>query len=239
MLGRGRSRREYRVYAEDQFLDAEDAFHEEVSSPAGWPEDDPSGMASVDGWPEETSSDGGPRPVYTAPPRRLPGAGIRRMVGIALLAAVAMLLSAIVVHALRSAVDAGGAGRQSATIPPPAGEASAMHGVRRHDGATVSARAAALRAAATTFPADVRRSRRAGQRPLAPMRASARVSTISASTGRDAVARRRTASADGESSVPATAPANAVADDVLPVVDDVAAVSAPANPEFGFERQSR
>jgi hypothetical protein len=237
MLGRGRSRREYRVYAEDQFLGAEDLGFEDAQL------DD---EAAQGRWPGDAATDDGRAPVYTAPPRRLPGAAARRTAGIVLLAAVAMVLSAILVHALRPVVEGGSAYRPSAAVPAPADEVSAMRGPRRRDGATLPTHvgSVAANAATTAVPPDVRRSPRTppclaiGRRLATGARTSARASTTSA--GGDTAARRLTASAGGEASTPARAPATSTADDeALPAGDDVAAASTPASPEFGFEHQPR
>jgi hypothetical protein len=198
MFGRGRSRREYRVYAEDRFLGGEDLAFEDASLDE----------ASPDGWPEDASTDDGRAPLYTAPPRRLPGTIASRTAGIAVLAAVAMVLSAIVVHALRPVVEGGGASRPPAAAPTATGGISAARGVRRRGGGTHPARVASIRSrvAVAAGPPHAGRSRRIHPDMVAEARAPAGASSA------------------GEE---ATAPAS----------DDVAAVgSAPAGPEFGFER---
>jgi hypothetical protein len=208
MLGRGRARREYRVYAEDRFLDGEDLELEDARlnevSPGGWPED-----ASVD----DRSA-----PTYTAPPRRLSSAVVRRSTGVALLAALAMVLSAMLVHALRPVLAGGSAGRTTTVVPAPAVGASATLEVRGRAGAPAVARAGA----ATVARADAKTA--GAVAPTVPPHAgratrSGAVAKTSASTPTSS-----TGSPVGEE---ATAPASS---------DVVAPDSAPASPEFGFER---
>jgi hypothetical protein len=86
MFDRGRSRRVYRVYEEDEFLGAEDPEAE-----AG---------ALGDSTFEGARS-------YTAAPRGLPRP-LDGRVGLVLVALVAMAVSALVVHALRAGVGDGG-----------------------------------------------------------------------------------------------------------------------------------
>jgi hypothetical protein len=94
MFGRGRPRRVYRVYADDEFLGPEELGADDLGLPH--------------------ADDGAP--IYTAPPRRLSGAIGGRWAGIAVLAVVAMAVSAIVVHALRSGLVGGGEAGRPAVV---------------------------------------------------------------------------------------------------------------------------
>jgi hypothetical protein len=99
----GRSRRAYRVYAEDDFLGIDDSAAE-----TGTP-----GESSCDG--AESSFDGAES--YTAAPRGLSGPLGGRL-GVALVALVAMAVSALVVHALRAGLSGGGEAARTSSAPP-------------------------------------------------------------------------------------------------------------------------
>jgi hypothetical protein len=96
MFARGRSQRAYRVYAEDDFLAAED------------PDAD-------DATPGDSSLAGAPS--YTAPARRAMPGPLGGRVGVVLIALVAMAVSALVVHALRASLGDGGQTPPPATAP--------------------------------------------------------------------------------------------------------------------------
>jgi hypothetical protein len=253
MFGRGRSRREYRVYAEDQYLGAQDLGFEsaggsaadgwsvgasgEVTSDEGGPADASREGTFKEGWLEDASQECGPEgvsreawaedisseddrgPVYTAPPRRLLGrTNAGRTAGIAVLAAAAMVLSAIVVHALRPAVEGGGTSRPSVAAPASVGAWSATRGVQSRGGAASSARVDAG-GSRVAGPVILPRARWMHSGTVAGKRAPADTSTSSAAGEADATASAH-ASAAGEGTA---APARPEQD-------------APARPEFGFER---
>jgi hypothetical protein len=96
MLGRGRPRRVYRVYADEDFLrDDEPGLADPALDPSSPRRDDELGLAD-------------PALDPSSPRRGLRGAFAGRSVGIVLLALVAMAVSAIVVHAVRVGLSQGG-----------------------------------------------------------------------------------------------------------------------------------
>jgi hypothetical protein len=114
MFGRGRSRRAYRVYAEDEFLRAEDPEIETGTL----------GDSAFDG----------ARP-YTAAPRGLPRP-LDGRAGLALVALVAMAASALVVHTLRSGIGGGGERMRTSPAPPVAAATSPGASVIVHSGSS-------------------------------------------------------------------------------------------------------
>jgi hypothetical protein len=95
MFARGRSQRAYRVYAEDDFLAADDP--------------DTDGVTPDDSFAEA--------PSYTAAARRgIPGP-LGGRAGVVLVALVAMAVSALVAHALRAGLGGGGETSRPATAP--------------------------------------------------------------------------------------------------------------------------
>ena len=268
----GRAPREYRVYAEDRFLAADDVGQEDAPhgagspgewseddplaarSPAGWSEDASPGMASVDGWPEDAvpagssqetrseaaSPDGGRGPLHPVSRKRGRGLG-RRTAAAAAIAVVAMALSAILVHALRSAIDGTGARRPSAAVDASGNDVSAARGARRLGGVRTPARVDAVRPSVTSVSAIspyAGGSRRSHPGMVADTRRSAGTATRAAAG--DAVASVEPhVSAGGERAVASTVtPASWAGGEAIVPVGESAADDevAAANPEFGFER---
>jgi hypothetical protein len=170
MLARRRAQRAYRVYAENDFLAADDAPVEDAM-----PGDSQFGDA----------------PSYTAAPRSgMPGP-LGGRVGVVIIALVAMAVSALVVHALRAGLGGGRETPFPATTAPVAtaagrpahGRASAHSGIRVQ-GAVPRA---SSRARSAAFPgrgeAMNALSRRAGRGPL-------REETDDVSAGSDRLAER-------------------------------------------------
>ncbi len=145
MFARGRSHRAYRVYAEDDFLEAEASATE-----GAVPLDDPFAEA----------------PSYTAAARRGMPAPLEGRVGVVLIALVAMAVSALVMHALRAGLDGGGDAphpanpRPAAVATPADGRAAARGGVRaRVDALGISHRAGSASFAAREESGHARRDR--------------------------------------------------------------------------------
>jgi hypothetical protein len=103
MFARGRSQRAYRVYAEDDFLAAEDPDADDATPGAG-------------------------APSYTAPARRAMPGPLGGRVGVVLIALVAMAVSALVVHALRAGLGDGGQTPPPATAPVAAATTTTTRG---------------------------------------------------------------------------------------------------------------
>jgi hypothetical protein len=134
MFGRERSRRTYRVYAEDDFFGdrepvaggADDAAGlgfgavQDAAAARGLDDTEASAARRFDG---PDAYGGGPSDnalPYTAPRRTLPGP-LEGRFGVVLLALVAMAISALVVHLLRASLDGGEAAPRpslAASSPP-------------------------------------------------------------------------------------------------------------------------
>ncbi len=95
MLGRGTPRRVYRVYPDDDFLGGEDID-------GGHPEDRPEEVLLSEAPSEEAGGSASGEVLFGAPHARAWGGSRGRWGRIALAAAVAMALSALVAHVLRS-----------------------------------------------------------------------------------------------------------------------------------------
>jgi hypothetical protein len=106
MLGRGRSREVYRVYADDDFLRAEDIapqdnepqYHESQYNESQYNESQYNESQYNESQYDESQYN---ESQYTAPPRGVPRALEGRR-GVVLMALVAMALSALIVHVLRT-----------------------------------------------------------------------------------------------------------------------------------------
>jgi hypothetical protein len=265
----GRARREYRVYAEDRFLAAEDVGQEDAPHgadspgewsedaslaarlPAGWSEDASPGVASVDGWPEDAvpagssreawseaaSSDEGLGPLHRASRKRGRGLG-RRAAGAAAIAAVAMALSAILAHALRSAIDGAGARRPAAAEGASGNDVSARRGARRLRGVRTPARVDAVRPS-VTFAISSYAGGSRGSHPGTAADARRSAGAAARASSGDGVApvephvggERAVASTDTPASWAGGEAVGAAAGEST-AGDEVAA----ASPEFGFER---
>ncbi len=243
MFGRERSRRAYQVYAEDEFLEAEDAGLEgsllDGTPVNGWPEGaSPNGSFSrqapdrgsaasrlgdagttgADALDGRIRSGRSAASSYTAPRRRLSLAA-GRSAGIALLAVVAMAVSALVAHTLLSGLATGGVARRPsvAALIPAAGMPASRSAPR--PGGADSGRGSLARGGSVPAgrPAALKREKRSPRKHFA---GSTQVTTRGAS-----------------STLPASgAPAQPQA--VAPVASDTVAALGrpPGSPEFGFER---
>jgi hypothetical protein len=110
MFGHGTSRRVYRVYPEDDFLGVEQPGLAQESPDGDSFEDDrlADGVSQEHTFEQDAFAHEGTAPVFVEPRSGFAPARGRRHAGVALLALVAMALSAIVVHTLRSGLQGGG-----------------------------------------------------------------------------------------------------------------------------------
>jgi hypothetical protein len=266
MRGRGRPRRVYRVYPEDEFLHAADLGVEGTASEeprgdgwggelasddlggelprAGWdgelPSDGHGGELPRDGLDQEHSSEIRAEELTRRRPRRAIGA---RSLGIAVLAAAAMAVSAIVVHALRSDLEGGAAripGSAASTAMPATSNAPGLPGTDRRRGSRGQRGSLAHPASSILAGGDPPVSRH-DSHPQ-PDRDAGGVRTARPA-GRSAAGRSTAGrSAAGRSTAaPGEEPlpasaALAPADGPADGAPVVVADASPANPEFEFER---
>jgi hypothetical protein len=202
MRGRRRSRDGYRVYAEDDFLGVEDPSAEGATLDGGGLDD---------------------TPHYTAAPRGLPRP-LGGRVGVALVALVAMVVSALVVHALRAGLAGGGAARRSmpaavAAAATPTSKGSSFGGAR----GTGQARRDSGRAARAnpTLRGEAARRRDRAVRVLSGGMARA-VRSGAGQRAPDSIGAERTQDTIPSSGLGEAGPASTIS---------------AAIPEFGFERQ--
>jgi hypothetical protein len=195
MRGRGRARGVYRVYADEDFLEAEESSAEGVKP-------DGEGFTGA--------------PLYTATRRELPRP-LGGRIGVALVALAAMAVSALVVHGLRAGLAGGGTARSSAPAPiaataAPTSKATALGGA----GAAGDARNDSGRAARVSsgLHGEVgHRRARTGRRP--PVRTSGAASASADRRATDpatatvvtvSVARPELSDADAPSAISAAVP---------------------------------
>jgi hypothetical protein len=235
MFGHGRSRRVYRVYAEDDFPGdeaGEDGAIDWEDSRAGDGAPIDADEAGAIDW--EVPRAHGDAPAYTPSRRGLRGSVGGRSVGIALLALSAMAVSAIVVHVLRAGLEGSGPPRSSLAA---SGPAQTMPAAAVPDQATRGTRRVPSREDTGARRHRPARGREASARPVgdgsrglardgSSRRARAAVHAVPASSGeplRDAGAR---APAWTPPQVPVSGEEDALA----------TATTSPGTPEFGFER---
>jgi len=173
----------------------------------------------------------GEAPLYTAPPRALPGPLGGRL-GVVLLALVAMALSALVVHLLRASLSGGEAAPRPslASASPPADAPTSRRVARRGDARVLTSRADAR---APSGVARYASPHLGGVSPLQPRGAKLRRTSAETRETSNLRACAWGRAWVGSSEVGAAAPVSASSEavDMAP-----ASEASAANPEFGFER---